>query len=155
MSLKCDHCGNEGEFHHGAQCKDWKRCPMCGDACDAGSYMKCRESDLMRETGYCFGCALWELRARTGQALVIEGNVYGLGGNTKPGQFNGMGGRWFDIEYFDGKQVRTCDLWSGGQIPERFRDRIPDTARFLDGAGFKRIGDGGAWNASPNQRSAA
>ena len=60
-----------------------------------------------------------------------------------------MAGRRFDIEFFDGRRVTTHDLWSGSDIPERYRAHLPDNARFLGGAGFVRIGqDGGAWNAS-------
>lgn len=150
--MKCPTCGNDGVIHGDGHCKDYPRCVWCGRADSPDAYRSSEVVPLMRELSICFHCAWMEEKARAGADLVIDGCIYGLGPRKTPGPYNGMGGRWFDIEYFDGRRIRTCDLWAGSKIPERFRDRLPDTARFLNGAGFVKVGDGGCWNASSNQK---
>lgn len=59
-----------------------------------------------------------------------------------------MAGRRFDIEYFDGSRITTFDLWGGGQVPEHWRDKFPDTARFLNSAKRDKAGDTTCWNPS-------
>jgi hypothetical protein len=125
-------------------------CKDCGAEDYSVSFTpNCNEMKVMAREGVCFTCAFWRVRVSEPQATVIEGRIYSVGDPKRPpGPHNGMAGRRFDIEYFDGRRVTTHDLWAGGEIPERLRSQIPDTARFLHGAGFKRIGDGGAWNPS-------
>lgn len=110
------------------------------------------EKALMDADGICFGCAFWRVKADTTHDTVIAGRIYSVGDINRPsGPHNGMAGRRFDIEYFDGRRVTTHDLWCGGEVPEKYKARIPDTARFLGGAGFVKIGDGGAWNCSQQE----
>lgn len=125
-------------------------CPGCGSL-DSGTFYSGAESKRMRETGECFTCAFWELKALAGEPLVIDGRVYGVGPEPVPGArqgFLGMGGRRFDVEMFDGRKFTTHNLWSGGEIPERFRDRLPNTARFL-GARVAVVGGVTCWDPSP------
>ena len=88
----------------------------------------------------CFTCNFWREHAELKDRCVIDGVMYYADPNIteKPGfgqgKFLGMGGRRFDIEWFDGRKQTTYSLWCNGQIPEHFRARIPDNARFLNGA---------------------
>ena len=133
-------------------CKEWPTCPVCGfPARPTTKRQRPGAIDRIREQhGYCFLCAFWENRARSHPRTVIDGYVYTPGTRTK-GRFRGMAGRRFDIEYFDGTRITTRDLWGGGEVPEAFRDRIPDTARFL-GAERVKVGETTCWNASPDNR---
>ena len=106
------------------------------------NHSKGRLEDRIREKHICFSCAFWDEKADGENPLVIDGVRYSLG----TGGGNGMGGRKFVIEYFTGETVETRDLWSQGQVPEWIRDRIPDTAKFLDGAYFDR--EAKAWQSS-------
>jgi hypothetical protein len=115
-----------------------RACAICGAKNYHTSYMG-SEGKRMEADGICFSCAFWSDRAEKGCPTVIDGWVYTPGTRTT-GEFRGMAGRRFDIEYFDGRKVTTFDLWSGGEIPERFRDRIPDTARFVNGAKRSNVG---------------
>lgn len=108
-------------------------CKICEKTDYSTNYGPCPEKGRMERDGICFICACWELRAERNNSTVIEGVVYTPGNRTK-GEFRGMAGRRFDIEYFDGRRVTTFELWCGGAIPERLRGRIPDTAKFLHGA---------------------
>lgn len=110
----------------------------------------CPEKKVIDAEGVCFDCAYWRVAASKKHDTVIDGRIYSVGDVKKPpnSPYSGMAGRRFDIEYFDGRKVTTHDLWAGGEVPERYRQQIPDTASFSGGAGFVRVGDGGAWNAS-------
>lgn len=78
-------------------------------------------------------------RTPTGQHCIrVEGHHFvALPGIVKPEGFMGHGGRimrWIDSEGF---VHESNDVWSQGDIPERFRDRLPDNAWWLpvDGPG--------------------
>lgn len=124
-------------------------CKDCGAVNYPTSFTpNCAEKKMMDAEGVCFDCAFWRVAAAKKHETVIAGRIYGVGNGKQGGQFNGMGGRRFDIEYFDGRRVTTYDLWAGGEVPDRYATVIPDTARFLGGAGFVKLGEGGAWNHS-------
>lgn len=106
-------------------------CTICGQ--DEKHRYRGDEWVLMERERLCFTCAFWEIRAEQGCETVIDGCTYTPGTRTT-GEWRGMGGRKFDIEYFDGRTITTVDLWVGGVIPERWRGRMPDTAKFINGA---------------------
>jgi hypothetical protein len=65
--------------------------------------------------------------------LVIGGKHYRLGSEYEgSGAFKGHGGARFVIETADGTRVVTTNLWYQGEVPEHFRDRLPDNARFVE-----------------------
>lgn len=45
--------------------------------------------------------------------------------------FNGFGGRKFTIRFNDGTEITTCNLWHNGEVPDEWRDKLPDTAKFV------------------------
>lgn len=59
-----------------------------------------------------------------------------------------MGGRKFHIQMHDGQVIETTELWHQGTIPEHFRERLPDNANFLNGAGKVAVGDDYCFNSS-------
>lgn len=64
--------------------------------------------------------------------VVVDGVHYRLGKNGgEPSPHNGMGGARYVVEFFDGRRVVTHDLWYQGPIPPKFRDHLPDNARFV------------------------
>lgn len=85
----------------------------------------------------CFHCAHWEMHIEHPTPVIIDGTMYTPGGATTGG-FRGMGGRRFDIEFtsglYVGQKITTFDLWSGGTMPQYWREKIPDNAKFLNGA---------------------
>jgi hypothetical protein len=83
---------------------------------------------------------------------IIGGHIY-TPGNRTSGEFRGMAGRRFDIEYmapsiYAGQKITTVDLWSGGSLPTRLTALYSDTARFLNGAEKAQVGETGCWNSS-------
>ena len=108
----------------------------------------------MKQTGECFSCASWEIRlsAPNPDRLIINGWVYSVGQEPSEDRLRsnrvsmlGMAGRRFDIELADGRRFTTHNLWSGGEVPARYRDRLPDTAKFVGGERDK-AGDITCWN---------
>lgn len=95
--------------------------------------------------GLCLTCQLWlmEIWFKTQKFLygrhVINGHLY-MSGRRAPEdankQFLGFAGREFVIETFAGERVETNNLSYLGEIPERFRDRLPDDAKFLNCKGI-------------------
>lgn len=126
-------------------------CQDCGAVDYPVSFTQSSEFKQAMDThGICWDCGYWRVQIAMKHDTVINGRIYSVGDVKKPpnSPHSGMAGRRFDIEYFDGRTVTTHDLWAGGEVPDKYRDLIPDTARFLGGAGFVKIGDGGAWNPS-------
>lgn len=123
-------------------------CTHCQAEGFSTNYCDCPEKKRMDRDGLCFECAFWSLRAESENPTVINGCFY-TPGNRTSGSMRGMAGRRFDIEYIkDGRRITTFDLWSGGQIPEDWRDKIPDTARFLGGASDHDVGGTLCWDGS-------
>lgn len=166
----CPSCNTPGMIHAGGhtgngECKNYPRCRWCNGAFNADGYREgCEEAAVMRSDGLCFSCAFWELRARKheknpGRTLVIGGHFYAPdASNTVPvgapdphpyAKNRGMAGRRFDFERFDGSPAQSCySLWSGGDIAEQVRHRIPDNARFLNGATQEQVGETTCFNPS-------
>jgi hypothetical protein len=125
------------------------QCSDCGVKGYPTAYTStCAEKNAMDAHGVCFTCAFWRVQVEKKHETVIDGRIYGVGDRPKGGRHNGMAGRRFDIEYFDGRKVTTYDLWAGGDVPERYADQIPNTARFLGGAGAVKVGETVYWNPS-------
>jgi hypothetical protein len=117
----------------------WNLCRMCTQLYTLQGVGLCDERTRMEEKTCCFHCAYWDLKVDNPTGLVIvEHAAYRVG----PGNSGGMGGRRFDIEFLDGTRVTTHDLWHVGIIPEWFWKKLPDNARFLNGAGLVRLPSG-------------
>ena len=93
----------------------------------------------MRENNWCFDCAFWEKQAVAysnppPHFVVIDYHTYSLGSRTS-GPMRGMAGRDFIVERQNGDLILCSDLWSGDDIPERFRSRpcFANTAKFFSG----------------------
>lgn len=116
-------------------------CCECGKEA-SNTYCEPHRTDML-DRRLCFICNYWrdyekELDRDHAKMTIIAGHVYGPGNRTS-GNFRGMAGRRFDIEYIEpsvhaGKRITTFDLWSGSALPDRLKERFPDTAKFLGGA---------------------
>lgn len=121
-------------------------CSLCGQAYTT----KFTNGARLIAENRCFDCDFW-LTLKPG-GIVIAGRHYQIGPEPAPNAshaFLGMAGREFRIKFLaDGREVVTHNLWHQGAVPLHLRDRFPDNAEFLGGAGFVKIGDGGAWEES-------
>lgn len=104
------------------------KCIICGKEIENSCYMNailCSEK--------CFYKNYWnEIIKEKEQHVIINGVCYMIG-NSLP--FNcddcaGYGGRTFYIKYFDGKIIKTNNLWLNGDVPKEYRDILKDEAEF-------------------------
>jgi hypothetical protein len=84
----------------------------------------------------CFTCDFWlgliDNKGLTPEnRFIIEGHHYvALPNDPHPLAMRGFSGRRFEIKTDDGRTIVTNNLWHQGEIPERFRDRLPNNAVF-------------------------
>lgn len=95
-------------------------CTKCG-AHAATTFIR-STAEKMVERGLCFYC-----NYDVDLAEHVAGN------------WRGMAGRRFDIEYIEpsiwaGHRITTFDLWSGADMKPELREKFHDTALFLNGA---------------------
>jgi hypothetical protein len=83
----------------------------------------------------------------------IDGHHYVIEPDTDGG-FQGMGGRKFTIDFFDGRSVVTHNLWSQGIIPLKWQERHPDNAQFRSAEKVATSDGGHAWNADSDKELA-
>jgi hypothetical protein len=104
-------------------------CQCCGK-----TYIKNLDRDVYLGAN-CFDCSFWLRKTDypediSDKRVVVDGNHYMISAvtDTYP---QGFGGKLFIIQFFDGRIIKTNNLWSQGTIPDRFREMLPDNAVFL------------------------
>lgn len=127
-------------------------CTCCGEEVDSVAY-NAPYGPMMQERQWCFSCVHWEITVDRPEVFRIGRDLYTMGPAKTPSQYNGMSGRWFHILFGDGTEVKTCDLWSGGTVPERWIPRIKRVAQFApkgEEAAHRGDGEVYAWNPMEN-----
>jgi hypothetical protein len=112
-------------------------CHECGRH-DRAAYIEPTATQMI-ELRLCFNCLFWTEKIALAfgpdahRIARIEGKHYSVGAKHPRGYrgFLGFGGSHFVIEWDDGRREETRNLWSQGPIPDRFRSRLPDNARFV------------------------
>lgn len=119
-----------------AKYAEWEaigRCVECGDVLNDG-YMDPYKEQIRREK-MCFSCLHWIGYVRTvadRTHAIVGGYHYVISPDRQTGLGTlGHGGARFDIQFHDGREVVTHNLWAQGKVPARFRDRLPDNAVFV------------------------
>lgn len=109
-----------------------KTCEICGQTFAKSLYMEPYQNICSSE---CLNKKFWlEIIEEKECHPVIDGVCYYLDRNNLEGKrgFQGFAGRRFKIRFLDtGEEVVTTNLWHNGEVPEEFRDRLPDTAEFV------------------------
>jgi len=124
---KCTDCNNMEKYEAGEE--GFFICPVCGKADSPTNWIGGLPKEL------CFNCSFWTEvieEYKKGNKVVIDGHAYVIGNEEARGGFRGFGGRSFIIEFYDSRQtIVSTNLWHNGEIPKRFRDKLPDNARFI------------------------
>ena len=106
-------------------------CQECGKRED-GSWAD-DMAKVLEAKQLCFNCNFWAekvgIKDRP-RVARIDGHHYQIGTDAGDTAFRGFGGRKFVILFNDGRRMQTSNLWHQGEIPERFRERLPDNAKF-------------------------
>lgn len=104
-------------------------CRECGKEEDLKGYFGADECARER---LCFTCHFWTQRlaiANEPTAVRENGRHYSISPeNASFCGFRGFGGSQYIVTFTDGRRVRSSNLWSSGEIPWWFRDRLPDNA---------------------------
>lgn len=108
-------------------------CRECGDR-HVARWIEEKKDRLVR-LQLCFHCDIWLRhagRSHEHNSVRIDGSHYRYRADVPVGvaAFRGFGGREITIQFFDGRTVVTKNLWHQGTIPDRFRERLPDNARW-------------------------
>lgn len=107
-------------------------CRECGSA-DGLNWLaatRCR----LEEQQLCFKCSFWQEyadRANEPDVVRVEGKHYVVAPEQATLMSRGYGGRKFRIAFKDGRVIDTTNLWSQGEIPERWQSRLPNNAEFV------------------------
>lgn len=127
-----------------------KKCPKCGHEDGTGinrihdmnpeDFVKGDIRSIMEETGWCFSCSCWENIYRKYKDnpnwVIIEGQSW-IACPTRT-DYNrncpigiGCGGRWMTAKKENGETIKTNNWWNQGDVPECFRDVMPDNAKWM------------------------
>lgn len=94
------------------------------------------QSERMAKYSLCFTCAFWDIQVEEDiqdphHVVVSKGHHYIIGPENIHPTCRGFRGEKFQIQFNDGRLIETCNLWSQGEIPERWRPFLPDNAKFI------------------------
>jgi len=99
-------------------------CIICNKEIEKSKY-----SNAILCSSECFHIDFWNSKVEIKNdpnSVRENGTQYYIG--TPDGSFKGFGGRRFKITFNDGRVVKTDCLWHNGEIPDEFKDRLPDNA---------------------------
>ena len=117
------------------------KCPTCNKELGTNNFISSDERS-MKEHGECFECSLWRERlplVGNPDVAIIDGTMYTIGDENDSSPFRGFGGDKFVINFKNGRQVTTTNLWCGGHISDTWRPQFPDNADF--DWNWKKIGN--------------
>ena len=108
-------------------------CKRCGKREKNDWMPKCAER-LGRDQ-HCFTCDFWQRKLDNidkANVARIKGQHYTICKEIDaPDDWKGHGGREFRIRFSDGREVITTNLMHQGEIPENWKDDLPDNAVFI------------------------
>lgn len=110
-------------------------CRECGQIFSTAYIEPCKSKLLA--ANICHTCNFWLELVNCKNPIRVGGCHYQDGGKTSGNRtdFNGFSGRVFQVRMNDGREFTTNNMWYQGEIPERFRDKLPDNAVFIQGSG--------------------
>jgi hypothetical protein len=131
------------------EAKQSHKCRECGEGTREGQWCDSVMVELVKRQ-LCHDCYYWHERIeqieKSDPNIVVVEEPYNNGTFKEartiyqlvPGQiwktgrteWNGFSGAVFTIQFDDGRQVTTNNLWYNGPVPDRFLDRIPANAKF-------------------------
>lgn len=109
-------------------------CAKCGKMYDT-KYIEPTKSEMLA-ANHCFYCNFWSAHAKQKnhpQVARVRGTHYWVN-KSKPVGYQGSmghGGRKFKVRWNDGREMESNDVWCQGDIPDVWREELPDNAEFL------------------------
>jgi hypothetical protein len=120
-----------------------KVCLKCGseENVDPTEYMNCPIRDIMEKNDWCYYCSFWQNLYNENKDnprwIRVDGSSWILGEEVKKvgtGWGLGCGGRRLYFEKTEGNKkilLTSNNCWHQGDIPDVFKDIMPDNARQL------------------------
>lgn len=140
MDMICDVCHKETNHTyyedgkklcmqcHSKKLSDCFACEKCGSIDSPSNWIS---GTLIGNL--CYTCSFWQARVYEkddDRTVRINGVHYQIGIESAHG-FRGFGGRQYKIKFPEGRIVTTTNLWTQGEIPEIWKDQLPDNAEFI------------------------
>lgn len=120
-----------------------KTCSICGAPMNINEFdTRAIITRKMKKEQLCFSCAFWKdkIDNPVPGREIINGCHYVFHEWVKtPIPFQGSGGYRYYILKNDGSVLRSNNVWFQGNIPERFKEQLPDTARMITKRAFYAI----------------
>ena len=120
-------------------------CKICGSKYDPShSY----EGPKLIKRQLCFSCDFWremleeDAKRPPHTYCMIDGTHYVIAPEDDSDPFRGFGGAEFQIEFFDGHRVVTHNLWCQGDIPDFWKEKFPNNAKFENNLKWKTLKSG-------------
>lgn len=119
-----------------------KICSFCeGKKENPNNFREGLIKNIMIEENCCFSCAFWKSKIKQWKDdknwVVIDGTSYHIQSSVPEGTFNknmnflGHGGSKFFIKRNDNTVIYSNNVWCQGDIPEHFKNLIPNNAVFI------------------------
>ena len=126
------------------------KCPICGRVDDPEEYISSRIKEIMEEKKCCFHCAFWYrihyMDPDEETIPVVVNHTHWSFPSKEPVHYQKSHGWSYRpiptmnyILFDDGRVAETNQLWHQGNIPEPFRELLPNNAVFIDKADFDQI----------------
>lgn len=106
-------------------------CIECGKH-EAAKYLN---NEKMVSRRLCFFCNFWTNHANNPNGIRVNGKHYTIGAEHPKTErhLRGFCGDKFHFRKHDGAEIVSTNVWFQGDIPERFRERMPDNAVIVEG----------------------
>lgn len=119
-------------------------CKLCGQEENILQYnSSCKYLSIMAKQHVCFQCAFWidKIANPPPNRMIIGGCHYTVHPFVRrPNNvLKGCGGKEFYIRKMDGTLIKSNNVWFQGEIPEHFRDQLPDMGHFLSLMTFQKL----------------
>ncbi|NIN67223.1 MAG: hypothetical protein GTO63_21490 [Anaerolineae bacterium] len=108
------------------------KCKWCGTNVDPNKWCAERAIALVERTA-CFTCTFWLEKVEVKddkRSVRVNGTHYFIGPENAGEVGRGFGGSKFRIAFHDGRRVESTNLWCQGNIPELWREQLPDNAQW-------------------------
>ena len=105
------------------------KCIACNKEIGKSSY-----SNAVLCSSECFSINFWNEIVQEKEdpnTVIVDGKCYYIGSESDSSGFRGFGGAKFKINFFDGREITTTNLWRRGAIPETHKELLPDNAEFV------------------------
>lgn len=118
------------------------QCSICKSEYDLNDFeLRNPLPQLMKARGLCFSCSFWtdKIESPAPNREIINGEHFIFSPDNPNQYFKGNGGKPFYAIHNDGSIISTNNMWCQGTIPDHFKSKLPDTARFISKQTFQKL----------------